>query len=69
MKEVTKEDFYKNVDKNQLADPMPQTSEIEFKKESGLVINAITIWRTKNRNQFGKIITDYRANKTQYFLV
>lgn len=72
MKKVNKEQFFKSVNENHLKDPMPQSSEIRFKKENGVVIEGETTWRFKDRSIFGKTITflggGKHEEKSQYFL-
>jgi hypothetical protein len=72
MQKVTKEQFFKSVNENHLKDPMPQTSEIRWKKENGVVIECEHFWRFQNRSIFGKTISFLGGGKPkekyQYFL-
>ena len=72
MTKVNQEQFFKSINEHHLKDPMPQFSEIRFKKENGVVIEVETTWRFKDGSIFGKTISflggGKHEEKNQYFL-
>jgi len=66
MKQVNKKQFFESVNQNLSKDPMPQYSEITFKKENGCVIESESVWRFANCDLFGKIVNDLYSGKDGY---